>query len=61
MNRLFGEEMICQRGSHLVTHVDKFLPPMEWDTFLVLGGSLFYGAVGFLVGVAAGLASRITG
>ena len=45
----------------LVTHVDKFLPPMEWDTFLVLGVSLFYGAVGFLVGVAAGLASRITG
>ncbi len=42
----------------LVTHVDKFLPPMKWGTFLVLGGSLFYGVIGFLVGVTAGLASR---
>lgn len=45
----------------LVTHVDMFLPPMKWGTFLVWGGSLFYGVVGLLVGVTAGLASRITG
>ncbi len=42
----------------LVTHVDKFLPPMKRGTFLVWGGSLFYGVVGPLAGVTAKLASR---
>ena len=42
----------------LATHVDKFLPPMKRGTFLVWGGSLFYGVVGLLAGVTAKLASR---